>query len=131
MRFVEYVGVKVGLIVGALEGDALGLGVGLPRPYVGVRVGEAVGADEGDALGLGVGEPSVYVGSSVGAIEGEALGRKLGCGVGAPIVTSMRETLVRLSEAGELSVKTVEELNDATVVNASIPPLSHVTELPI
>jgi hypothetical protein len=46
----------VGDAVGALLGDAEGLGVGLPTEYVGDRVGLIVGALVGDAVGLGVGE---------------------------------------------------------------------------
>ena len=41
--------------MGALIGEALGLGVGLNTEYVGTNVGDLVGALLGDALGLGVG----------------------------------------------------------------------------
>ena len=47
----------MGDTVGALLGEALGLGVGEPGVYVGTTVGETVGALLGEALGLGVGNP--------------------------------------------------------------------------
>jgi hypothetical protein len=53
------VGVSVGDLVGALEGDALGLGVAIRREYVGSKVGDTVGALLGDAVGAGVGFPNV------------------------------------------------------------------------
>jgi len=43
-----------------------------------------VGALLGEALGIGVGTLAVYVGSSVGATVGALLGDALGCGVGLP-----------------------------------------------
>jgi len=45
--------------VGALLGEALGVGVGFIAVYVGTRVGDEVGALDGDALGTGVGVPVV------------------------------------------------------------------------
>ena len=35
----------------------MGLKVGVPNVYVGEDVGAAVGADDGDAVGIGVGVP--------------------------------------------------------------------------
>ena len=45
----------MGSTVGALLGEAEGLGVGLPAAYVGANVGFTVGALLGEADGLGVG----------------------------------------------------------------------------
>ncbi len=47
------------MIVGPLDGDALGRGVGLPAVYVGIIVGEIVGMLDGKVLGNGVGLPAV------------------------------------------------------------------------
>lgn len=50
-----YVGLNDGSTVGALLGEADGIGVGKNFLYVGFRVGSTVGASVGAALGSGVG----------------------------------------------------------------------------
>jgi len=52
--------------VGALVGEAVGAGVGLPAVYVGTSVGVFVGEAVGEAVGSGVGAPNMNVGTSVG-----------------------------------------------------------------
>ena len=46
-----YVGINVGDAVGALLGEAEGIGVGRKATYVGTSVGDKVGALEGEAEG--------------------------------------------------------------------------------
>ena len=77
-----YVGTRVGDTVGALVGEAEGLGVGLPALYVGTNVGLIVGALLGEAEGLGVGTPALYVGVNVGFAVGEFVGFLVGLGEG-------------------------------------------------
>jgi len=76
------VGDRVGFTVGALLGEAEGLGVGAFFVYVGLNVGDAEGALLGEAEGLGVGLPTEYVGDCVGLIVGALVGEAVGEGVG-------------------------------------------------
>lgn len=52
-------GSKVGDVVGALEGELLGMGVVAPDLKVGSRVGDVVGALDGKLLGTGVVAPDL------------------------------------------------------------------------
>ena len=104
---------EVGTTVGALLGEADGLGVGFPGVYVGKRVGATVGAAEGEALGSGVGAPTevkVRDADDAVAIAGSLTTTK-------PVV-----------EERTLTARTVTEVAEEKAVDVTVLPTAMLPE---